>query len=145
MNTKFRLAGVLRLRQLEEDAAKARLARANADLAQTVEEAGGLAAYLEASPDHASTGASLAAIAASRAATSALFSALEVEARRKAGEIDEAFSGLQQARSSRLGLEKLQDRHDDDVSRAEGRAEQAVLDEVASSAWRPTTGRTVGP
>ena len=107
MSTRFRLAGVLRLRRLEEDTAKVRLASAHADLAQTVEEAGGLAAYLEASPDHASTGLSLAAIAASRAATSALFSALETQERRKSGEVDAAFSGLQQARASRLGLEKI--------------------------------------
>ncbi|MHA7132024.1 flagellar export protein FliJ [Oerskovia turbata] len=145
MSTKFRLAGVLRLRRLEEDTAKAELAHAHADLAQTVEEAGGLAAYLESSPERSSPGASLAAIAASRAATSALFAVLEAEARRKAGLVDEAFSGLQQARASRLGLEKLQDRHDEDVARAEGRAEQAALDEVASSRWAPTTGRTTGP
>jgi len=145
MSTRFRLAGVLRLRQLEEDTAKARLARANADLAQTVEEAGGLSAYLESSPDRATTGASLAAIAASRAATSVLFAALEAAAARKAGEVDAAFDGLQQARTARLGLEKLQDRHDDDVATAGARAEQAALDEVASSTWRPTTGRTDGP
>ncbi|GAA1412319.1 MULTISPECIES: flagellar export protein FliJ [Oerskovia] len=144
MSTKFRLAGVLRLRRLEEDTAKARLASAHADLAQTVEEAGGLSAYLESSPDRATTGASLAAIAASRAATSAMFAALEAEARRKSAEVDAAFSGLQGARTARLGLEKLEDRHDQDVARAEGRAEQVTLDEVASSTWRPTTGRTTG-
>ncbi|MDF2848153.1 MAG: flagellar export protein FliJ, partial [Oerskovia sp.] len=54
-------------------------------------------------------------------------------------------SGLQGARTARLGLEKLEDRHDEDVARAEGRAEQVTLDEVASSTWRPTTGRTTGP
>lgn len=144
MATRFRLAGVLRLRKIEEDTAKARLASANAALARTVEEAGGLVSYLEASPVQAGTGASLAAIAASRATTSALLSALAAAASRQTGEVDEARSGLQQARASRLGLEKLQERHDDDVALTEARAEQAVLDEVASQAWRPTTGRTSG-
>ena len=72
MAGKFRLAGVLRLRRLEEDGAKAALAGAHADLARTVEEAGGLAAYLDASPERPTTSAALSGLAASRAAASAV-------------------------------------------------------------------------
>jgi flagellar protein FliJ len=138
MAGRFRLAGVLRLRKLEEDQARMRLVGADADLGETLERVGGLAAYVGASPEHASSGASLAAIAASRAASASLFAVLDAEARLRVQEVDEARAELQRARTASLGLEKLEERHDDETARAEGRAEQATLDEVASSPWHPT-------
>ena len=143
MAGKFRLAGVLRLRKLEEDQARLRLVGADADLAETLDRVGGLSAYVNASPEDASSSASLAAIAASRAAAGSLFAVLEAEARLRAQDVDEARADLQRARSASLGLEKLQERHDDATALAEGRAEQAVLDEVASTSWSPG-GRTAG-
>jgi flagellar protein FliJ len=141
---KFRLAGVLRLRKLEEDQARMRLVGADADLGETLDRVGGLAAYVDASPEHASSSASLAAIAASRAASGSLFAVLEAEARLRVQEVDAARTELQRARTASLGLEKLEERHEDATTRAEGRAEQATLDEVASTSWRPT-GRTAAP
>ncbi|OLT54267.1 flagellar export protein FliJ [Cellulosimicrobium sp. CUA-896] len=144
MAGRFRLAGVMRLRKLEEDQARMRLAGADADLTETLERVGGLAAYVEASPEHAGSRASLAAIAASRAASGSLFAVLEAEARLRVQEVDDARVELQRARTASLGLEKLQERHDDATAQAEGRAEQAALDEVAASSWSPT-GRTAAP
>ncbi|WP_402372853.1 flagellar export protein FliJ [Isoptericola rhizosphaerae] len=145
MATTFRLAGVLRLRKLTEDQAKLRLAGAGAELDGALERAGGLAAYVDGAPEGAGSTASLAALAASRAAASAMYSVLESEVRLKAQTVDEARTALQQARSEAMGLEKLQERHDRAAALAEGRAEQAALDEVASSAWHRTPGRTTGP
>ncbi|MCA5895131.1 flagellar export protein FliJ [Isoptericola sp. NEAU-Y5] len=145
MANTFRLAGVLRLRKLTEDRAKLRLAGAGAELDGALERAGGLAAYVESSPEGAGTSASLAALAASRAAAGAMYSVLESEVRLKAQTVDEARAALQQARSEAMGLEKLQERHDRAAALAEGRTEQAALDEVASSAWHRTSGRTAGP
>ena len=132
----FRLAGVLRLRRIEEDRARLRLVDAHADLAQTAESAGGVAAYLDASPERPADGVSLAAIAASRAASSALLAVLEAEQRLRAQDVDDARAELNRRRTASKGLEKLERRHVEATERAEGRAEQLVLDEVASTARR---------
>ena len=144
MSRAFRLAGILRLRRLEEDQAAARLAAAHGDLAETTGRIDDLARRLDASPDRAADAASLAAVAASRAATNALFAVLAAEEQVRAADVDQAGAELRRARAATSGLEKLQERHDAATLRAEGRAEQHVLDEVATVTWR-TSGRRTGP
>lgn len=129
---RFPLSGLLRLRQLEKDAAAGDLALANSRLAATAERAAGERTGLSGiAPDAVST-ASLVAIAAARSAMQAALADLADLAAVHRAEADEAGVRLNRSRADALGLEKLEARHRSALDDEELRAEQHLLDEFAS-------------
>lgn len=142
----FALAGLLRLRTLQEEQAAAELARANADLRAAERRREQTAQMLAGTslPVHADSLTWRASIA-SRAALSAL--TVEATAMVEAGRhhADEASDGWSAARRAARALEILRERHDVEVRAAEQAAEQLVLDEAAArSASAPTAPGTPG-
>lgn len=135
MSRLFPLAGLLRIRKMEEDTSRQRLAEANANLSETLEEVGGLHAYLAQERDRTGVNASLAAVAASRAATAGLLAVLDMEAEQREAEVEEARAAYSGTRMRARALEKLADRHESQVVAEELAAEQVQLDEAAVSSW----------
>lgn len=145
MERAFRLAGLLRLRKLEEDQAAARLAAANLALRMTqAHRDGARAAFAEHTMpdgDHRTWGA---AVAARVALGSRLGEAAEaVGGAHERVRVD--TSGWSATRARSVGLEKLEDKHRVLVQHEGDRLEQIVLDEIASrGAHRAPGGRRRG-
>lgn len=133
MTRQFPLAGLLRLRQLQEDQARAEYGAANRRIGELADRR---TAVLEgdthagAEPDSA---VALRAIAAARAAQTGMLADLRALAVLAEGERDAAQAGFAAARARTLGLEKLQDRHAAAVQAEDLAAEQGVLDDLAGS------------
>jgi flagellar FliJ protein len=134
MSSAFPLAGLLRLRRLEEDQAAARFGAATARLAslvsrqsRTVADAGQIAAEIDSLP-------ALRAVAAARVSSMSMLAELHVLAAGAESERQAAEREFGEARGRTLGLEKLEDRHASTVAALELAAEQTVLDELGSSA-----------
>lgn len=131
MSASFRLAGLLRLRRLDEDAAAARWGAAAAELRAARERREGLHDRATGSSSTPDSVASLRAIAAARSSTMALLSELDAAAA-TAADIErlrrQAWTG---ARTATAGLEKLEERHDARVAQERLAADQAALDELA--------------
>ncbi len=132
MERAFRLAGLLRLRKLQEDQAAAVLATANARLRACEAHRAGRSAALA---HHTLPDGDPRAFAAGTAARASL-GGLLVEAR--AGVVTSRdrvtvdTSAWSAARSLSVGLEKLEDKHRIVVNHEDDRLEQIVLDEIAS-------------
>ena len=136
MERRFRLAGLLRLRKLQEEQAAARLALANAALRSTQTLRAGaqlaLAHHTLADGDRLAWGA---AVAARTSLGSLLGEATTAVggAREQVAVDTSAWSG---ARSRSVGLEKLEDKHLSLVRHEDSRLEQIVLDEIAARGGR---------
>ncbi|QTE29873.1 flagellar FliJ family protein [Pengzhenrongella sicca] len=132
MERAFRLAGLLRLRKLQEDQAAARLAAANAALRRTQVRRDGtyasLARHALPDGDHRAWGVAVAGRAALGGllgeATTAVVGAHE--------RVTLDTSAWSATRSRSVGLEKLEDKHRVIVQHEDDRLEQIVLDEIAS-------------
>lgn len=135
MSRLFPLAGLLRIRKMEEDRSRQRLAQANSNLAETLEEVGGLHAYLATERGRRGVNASLAAVAASRAATAGMLAILDREVEERQAAVDEARDAYTADRMRSRALEKLADNHEAQVAAEEQRAEQVMLDEAAAAGW----------
>jgi len=132
MERAFRLAGLLRLRKLQEDQAAAVLATANAGLrvsqARRADRSAALANHCLPDGDSRAFAAGIAARAS--------LGGLLVEARtavvtsRERVTVD--TSAWSAARSLSVGLEKLEEKHRVVVQHEDDRLEQIVLDEIAS-------------
>lgn len=131
----FPLAGLLRIRKLEEDRARQRLADATSDLQERLDRAGGLHGYLRQTDERTGEGSSLAALAAARSATTGLLALIEVEAAALAQERDRAREELRDARARARALEKLEADHAAQVAAEQLRQEQLLLEEAASTGW----------
>jgi flagellar FliJ protein len=134
MTQPFSLAGLLRLRRLEEDqaaavfgAAASRHAGIAARTERALAEVDGLAAEVD-SLDVLHT------VAAGRAASAARLTELRALSDAAALERTAAEKEFGAARGRTLGLEKLEARHASTVHAAELAAEQVVLDELGSTA-----------
>lgn len=131
----FPLAGLLRLRHLQQEQAQARLAGAHALLRENTERRRRTRAALGNTAAEASTVAALSAIAAARASSRSMaedLAALE-QLRQEAAET--ARSEYETSRARSIGLEKLQSRHLRAVITEQLHAEQGVIDEIASTSW----------
>ncbi|WP_312180783.1 flagellar FliJ family protein [Arthrobacter sp.] len=135
MGRDFPLAGLLRLRRLQQDSAAGSLAAANAKLRQSAEARSGAYESLAASPLEAADAATLHAIAAARASSrSMLADLLATEAVDNAA-VNTAQAEFHAARARSVGLEKLENKHSDALAAEDLRAEQTILDELAGTTW----------
>lgn len=135
MNREFSLAGLLRLRQLQQDQAATGLARARSRSSSVRAREASARRELAATDDPITSSASLRAVAAARSSSHSMLADLQNLTR--LAEVDESAARAEfiAARTRSVGLEKLQARHDAEVSSADLRAEQSVLDEIASTLW----------
>jgi flagellar FliJ protein len=138
----FSLAGLLRLRQIQQDQAAGDLALANRRYRETgARERQARAALGSTSADVVDTTV-LAAIAASRAASRGMLAELEAMQCVHRDGIAAAAETFAAARARSVGLEKLEGRHIEAVVDGELMSEQAALDEIGANSWqRAAEGR----
>lgn len=133
MATTFRLAGLLRFRQAQEDQATAALARANAAHREQQRQLGRARGLLAATPSDPSSAAALRASAASRSAARSTLLELQALATSAANVAAAAQQELLTAKKSAASLEKLADKHQLDSRQLLLRDEQLFLDELAGA------------
>ena len=135
MNREFSLAGLLRLRQIQQDQAATGLARARSRSNSVRAREAAARRDLGATDDPISSSASLRAIAAARSSSHSMLADLQSLGRIAETEEADARSEFIAARTRSVGLEKLQVRHNAEVTTEDLRAEQSALDEIASTVW----------
>lgn len=135
MSREFSLAGLLRLRHLQQDEAAGQLASANARLDSTSVQRNRARAALGATRSEASSTEALYAMAAGRASMRSMLADLDSMLYQQRTEADEATSAFAAARAQAVALEKLEAKHIETVIVEELHAEQSVIDEIASTAW----------
>jgi flagellar FliJ protein len=140
MNRQFPLAGLLRLRKMQEDQAAAGLARAASSARSASERRAAARTELAGSGDTSVSSAALLAIAAARASSQSMLADLDALAEVAEEQLSAARSDYSHARRSAAGLEKLEDRHLAERAAADLLAEQGALDEIASTSWHRTAG-----
>jgi flagellar FliJ protein len=133
MTKAFRLAGLLRLRKLQEDQAAAALGQANARRTAHGRRLAATRGALADSRSDPASASALAAAAASRAASRSLLLDLQALAATLESDADSAQAALLEAKTAASPLEKLAERHQDEYATAELHAEQGFLDELALS------------
>lgn len=136
MTRAFPLAGLLRLRRLQEEAAAAKLAAANAQVQETSHVQAQAYQVLAQSPLAATDSATMCAIAAARASSRAMLADLAALGIRRTADADTAQAAFYSARADSVSLEKLEARHVLEAAAEDLRAEQTVLDELAGNAWQ---------
>ncbi|MBT2494976.1 MULTISPECIES: hypothetical protein [Microbacterium] len=132
MTRSFSLAGLLRVREIQERAAAQRLSRAVLDARHTEARDRSLRAHLSGAGSEAVDVRSLAALAAARVAGRTLLSDLTVLAELQEQTVDQARAEHSEARRAMRGLDRLAQAHAVRVRAAELHAEQAELDEIGS-------------
>lgn len=141
MNRQFPLAGLLRLRQMQQDQAATGLARANSRSQAARDRRAAARTELGNSGDTAGSSSALLAIAAARASSQSMLADLEALEAATEAHLAEARSEYTEARRQAVGLEKLEFRHGSELALAELRTEQGVLDEIASTSWHRKAGK----
>lgn len=139
MSRGFSLAGLLRVREIQERAAAQRLSRAVIDAQHTEARDRALRAHLAGGDTEAVDVRTLAALAAARVSGRALLADLAALSDLQQETVAEARTAHADARRTLRGLERLADTHAETVRAADLQAEQAELDEIASRT------RTEGP
>lgn len=135
MKRLFPLAGLLRLRHLQQDQASVDLATANSALRRHDERlvhARGALAGLTATPTNM---AALHAMAAARASSRSMLGDLDALGRNYQTAVAAARTVFDAARADAIRLEKLEVRHAEALAVEDLHAEQTVLDEIASTRW----------
>jgi len=132
----FPLAGLLRLRRLQEDRAASELAQANGRVRDNNTIQTRARRTLEGFTSTATDVDTLRAIAASRASSTSMLadlSALDVT-HRQAAQL--AQGDFQRAKIQAVSIEKLSDKHLTEAHAEDLRVEQLALDEIASGSWQ---------
>ncbi|GEK86917.1 flagellar FliJ family protein [Microbacterium aerolatum] len=132
MSKQFSLAGLLRVRGIQERAAAERLSRAVLDARHTEARDRHLRAALAGEGTEAVDVRSLAALAAARSASRSMLADLTALASTQEQTLAEARSEHEDARRAERGLDRLAQAHALRVRADELRSEQAELDEIAS-------------
>ncbi|MET3923418.1 flagellar FliJ family protein [Arthrobacter sp. UYEF20] len=135
MSRQFSLAGLLRLRQIQQDQAATGLARARSRSSSVRVREAAARRELAANDEPISSSASLRAIAAARSSSQSMLADLQALGRLAETQEADARSEFIAARTRSVGLEKLQARHHAEVTTEDLRAEQSTLDEIASTVW----------
>jgi len=135
MGRVFPLAGLLRLRQLQQDQAAGELSAANARLREGRVRRDRARSALGATSVDATSVEALHALAAARASTRSMLADLDALGRHHEAGVQQAQAAFDAARASAVGLEKLATRHAEETAREEQRDEQLVIDEIASAGW----------
>ena len=135
MSRLFPLAGLLRLRKLQQDQAALDLAEANARAATLEARHGRARTALSALENSPQTVAALNAMAAARSSSRSMLAELEALGRNQQESVDSAQTSYNAARAESVALEKLHDRHAAALLAEDLHAEQTVLDEIAGARW----------
>ncbi|QNE15619.1 flagellar export protein FliJ [Pseudarthrobacter sp. NBSH8] len=141
MNRQFPLAGLLRLRKMQEDQAASGLARANSRSATARDRRLAARTALGNSIEAAGSSSAMLAIAAARASSQGMLADLDALSAAADAQLATARTEYTEARRQALGLEKLELRHSAELAIADIRTEQGVLDEIASTSWHRTAGQ----
>ncbi|UUT36057.1 hypothetical protein [Microbacterium elymi] len=131
MSRSFSLAGLLRVRSVQEREAAQRLSRAAVEANQTAARDRRLRAALGGADPETMDSASLAALAASRASARAMLADVSALSALQQQEVRTARTAHDARRREVRGLEKLAQAHLRQVRADELRAEQVELDEIA--------------
>lgn len=129
----FALLGLLRLRHMQEEQAGAALAQAHGRARENANIDKRARRNLAEFGSETTSTEALRAIAAGRAAASAMLSELTVLGQTCADEVAVAQADFAAARSKSVGLEKLEARHGTAEAASDQRVEQNALDEIASA------------
>jgi flagellar FliJ protein len=143
----FRLAGLLRLRKLQEEQAAAELARANAEKAAAVQRRRDTEALLNDAglPERTDTLSWQVAVA-SRASLGGMLTEATLAVQAAGALAQQRTAAWSATRVAATTLGKLEERHDETVRFETERAEQLLLDEAATRrATAATTTTTVMP
>lgn len=128
----FPLAGLLRLRGIELDAASGRLAGANRKVQESRERRARSVSSLGACDAHPADGPALLAIAAARSAARSQLAALDELITAADAEQQAAQAQYREAKMRTVPLEKMAARHQAEQAAEDLRAEQSALDESAT-------------
>ncbi|TFD87309.1 hypothetical protein E3T61_15985 [Cryobacterium lactosi] len=142
MSRAFSLAGLLRLRHLQQDQAAGDLAVANARLRAATTRIDETRAALEHLPISATGADTLYAIAAARASSRSMLAELTALDAIAEQAVVDAQREFESKKSAAVSLEKLEGRHGDLAAAEELHAEQTVIDEIASTSWHRRQGET---
>ena len=135
----FRLAGLLRLRQVQQDQAASDLASANSRARESAARQNRARAALGGVGAEATSSSVLYAIAAARSSSRSMLSELEAVETLDRERVRQAADAYAQARARSLGLEKLEARHTETQNAADLAAQQAAIDEIASNSTNGDT------
>ncbi|MET0161276.1 MAG: flagellar export protein FliJ [Microbacteriaceae bacterium] len=131
MNRQFPLAGLLRVRKVEHDAAVSQLGQTTARRQATTDQRMRMAGGLAASGTDAVDAASLTAIAAARAAAGSMLAALDAREQEQRLDEQRAAEAVRDAVRRTRGIEKLETRHHAAVVAEDLRLGQIEIDEIA--------------
>lgn len=131
----FPLAGLLRLRQVQEEQAASDLATANARAREISSRQQQARRTLASSSTDTASPTVFYAVAAARASSRSMLAELDALDCDHQPTLVRATEDFAQARARSIGLEKLAGRHRDQVTAEELHAEQAAIDEMASNGW----------
>lgn len=132
MTNPFRLAGLLRLRKLQEENVRAELARTRATELRRRQAEQRVRNVLGESAVDATSAETVQSIAAARASSSSMLGELDALLAQDVVATAEAEAAHAAARARTVQIEKLEERHVARERAAGLRAEQLVLDEAAA-------------
>lgn len=132
MSRKFPLAGLLRLRRIQEDQAAVSLAAAHTKSRQHNERRSQARTELSGTQTEVSSVASLRAVAAARACASGMLAELDALAAVHRGTVTEAETAYKLSRIQSVSIENLEERHASRVAEEDLKSEQAAVDEAAN-------------
>jgi flagellar FliJ protein len=130
----FGLAGLLRIRRLKEERAAHEMVRARSRASELAQERHQLLDQLEDHAHEAKDVRGIHALSAARASTSTMLSDLQALALTQHRLVEDAEEAHRLARREVRTVEKLEEKHDEAERETELRAEQTILDELASRA-----------
>lgn len=136
MSRMFPLAGLLRLRQIQEEKAAGELASANARSRELRARQARMRDGLGSTSATPTSTTVLYAVAAARASSRSMLAELDALDSEHQPVLDQANEVFAQARARSIGLEKLAGRHQEQQAEEELHAEQAAIDEMASNGWQ---------